>query len=225
MPVDRGVIDRQLQELRESGRWWNERELRDLPAVLDAGEEILALSRGKIARVRWLRRSWLIVVTDRRLLCMRSGARASWRQFEVGANQIMRVSLRVGPFRGRVLVEAGGDTYRLLVPRPDAYKLSTALTSLGSAASPSIAGFGPARVVRRVLDHMLALPAAALTPATMPTRPAPAVIADPALAERLHALEDEVGELRRQVEFLEELLRQRQPWQLAEGAGRESSLS
>lgn len=222
MPIDRGLIDQQLKELRESARWWNERELRDLPNVLDVDERILAMSRGKIARLRWLRRSWLIVVTDRRLLCMRSGARASWRQVEVPASQIMRVSLRVGPFRGRVLIEAAGQTYRLLVPRPDAYKLSTALSSYGSPASASVTGFGPVRVVQRVMDHMLALPAAALTPAPAP-RPAP--VTDTATAERLQALEDEVGELRRQVEFLEELLRQRQPWQLQGPADRESSLS
>ncbi|MGH7446291.1 MAG: PH domain-containing protein, partial [Longimicrobiales bacterium] len=110
MPIDRGIIDQQLQALGESSHWWDHRELRDLPAVLDAGEQILALARGKIARVRWLRRSWLIVVTDRRLLCQRSAGRTGWRQLEVSALQFTRVAIRVGVFHGRVLLTAGGQT-------------------------------------------------------------------------------------------------------------------
>ena len=211
MSIDRGIIDRQLQDLGESATWWNHRELRDLPAVLDAEERILAIGRGKIARMRWLRRSWLIVVTDRRLLCMRSNSGTSWRQLEVGADQITRVSLRVGVFRGRVLVVAGGHTYRLLVPRPVAYRLSTALTGLARTGHERVSGFGPTRMVRRVIDHVLALPAAAFDPGT----PQPAAVAAPVrvdtsqIEQRCDMLEDQVQELQRQVEFLEQLLRER----------------
>lgn len=208
MPIDRGIIDQQLQALRESSGWWDQREFRDLPAVLDADERILALSRGKVARIRWLRRSWLIVVTDRRLLCLRSSGRIGWRQLEVSANQIARVVLRVGLFRGRVLVVAGGHTYRLLVPRMDAYNLLTALSSLGSAANEAISGFAPTRVARRVMEHMLALPAVALYPDT--PRRAPTPKENDASAQRAQSLEEEVLELRQQVDFLEQVLRKRQ---------------
>lgn len=211
MPIDRGIIDQQLQALNESASWWNHRELRDLPAVLDADERILAIARGKIARVRWLRRSWLIIVSDRRLLCMRSGTRTSWRQLEVSADQITRVSLRVGIFRGRVLVSAGGHTYRLLVPRAMAYRLSTALTGLARTGQDRLPGFGPTRMVRRVIDHVLALPAAAFDPSrpSAPPTVLPAPV-DTALVERrCDMLEDQVQELQRQVEFLEQLLRDR----------------
>lgn len=210
MPIDRGVIDQQLQALRESSQWWDQREFRDLPAVLHSDESIVALSRGKIARVRWLRRTWLIVVTDRRIVCLRSAGRTGWRQLEVSAGQIERVALRVGLFRGRVLVIAGGQTFRLLVPRADAYKLMTALSTLGSHARDTFTGFGPTRIVRRVMDHVLALPAAALDP--VGPRQIQAPPAPPAVTEhRVQSLEDEVQELRQQVDFLEQLLRQRHP--------------
>lgn len=209
MPIDRGVIDQQLQALGESATWWNHRELRDLPAVLDADERILAIGRGKIARIRWLRRSWLIIVSDRRLLCMRSGARTSWRQLEVSADQISRVSLRVGVFRGRVLVAAGGHTYRLLVPRAVAYRLSTALTGLVRTGQERLTGFGPTRMVRRVIDHVLALPAAAFDPTTPAPAAAPVRIDTSQIERRCELLEDQVQELQRQVEFLEQLLRDR----------------
>jgi hypothetical protein len=206
MPLDRGVIDQQLRALQDSAIGWEEPELRDLPAVLHPGERILALARGKIARVRWLRRSWLIVVTDERMICMRS-RRTGWSQIEVAADRITRVALRVGPFRGRVLVGTGSHTYRLLVPRTAAYKLLAALSTLGPRPGAVDAGFAPVRAARRVVDHVLALPAAALTP--YPNAPAPAAPDLSAVHRRFDALETELRELGEQVEFLEQLLRAR----------------
>lgn len=208
MPIDRGIIDQQLEALGESTLWWNQRELRDLPTIMQPGETILALSRGKIARVRWLRRTWLIVVTNLRLLCVASARHSGWRHLEVKTDQITRVTFRIGLFKGRVFVYAHGHRYRLLVPRMDAYKLHNVLSGFG--AHEIIAGFGPARMMRRVMEHMLALPAAALDPSTpriAPPKPAPPRATD---ADHVHALEAEVEELRRQVEFLEELLGQKQ---------------
>lgn len=224
MPLDRGLIDQQLQALRESSQWWDQRELRDLPAVLHADEHIAAISRGKIGRVRWLRRSWLIVVTDQRLLCIRSGG-TTWRQLEIRGGQIVRTALRVGLFRGRVIVQAGALTLKLLVPRDDAYKLVNALAKLGTPPDEAFSGFGPTRVVRRVMDHVLALPAAALEPGPLPSSTPRQPATDyGAVDRRVQAMEDELQELRRQVDFLEDLLNQRhltaaEPRQLQAGAG------
>lgn len=208
MPLDRGIIDQQLQDLGEGSRWWDVRELRDLPAVLHADERILAIARGKIARARWLRRAWLILVTDQRLLCLRSGGKASWRQLEVPAGQITRATLRIGPLRGRVLVVAGGRKYRLLVPRVDAHKLLSALSVVSTSANRAVTGFGPTRMVRQVIDHMLALPAVALAPEPRAILPAPPPDTS-RLDDRMDALEAQVQELRDHMEFLEQLLRER----------------
>ena len=208
MPLDRGIIDQQLQDLGEGSRWWDVRELRDLPAVLHEDERILALSRGKIARGRWLRRLWLIVVTDERLVCLRSGQGTSWRQVELPASQITRAALRVGPFKGRVLVVGGGRKHRLLVPRSDAHKLLSALSLLNTAANRQVIGFAPTRMVRQVIDHMLALPAVALAPEGRASLP-PAPVADPRLEGRIESLEEQVRVLQDQVDFLEKLLRER----------------
>jgi hypothetical protein len=208
MSIDRGVIEAQLEDIGEGSRWWDKREMRDLPEVLHADERILAISRGKVARIRVVGRPWLILVTDRRLLCMRSGAHGGWRQFEVPARQLGRVSLRVGPFRGRVRVDTASSSYRMLVPRDEAYRLERALSGIVPPAKPSGSGFEPGRMVRRVIDHVLALPAAALGPdvnGEAPPRRQESRESD----ERLEALEAEVEGLREQVEFLEELLRQR----------------
>ncbi len=214
MPIDRGAIDQQLEALGESSRWWEEREFRDLPAVLRADENLLALARGKITRLRWMRRPWLIVVTDQRLLCLRSTRRVGWRQLEIAAGQISRVALRIGPFRGRVIVVGGARTCRLLVARPDGYKLSSVLSALCAPGKAASTRLRPTLMVRRVIDHVLALPAAALGP-DAPAKPKAAPpVAD---TERVHSLEDEVEELRRQVRFLEDLLHREQ---LGRGAGK-----
>lgn len=207
MPLDRGIIDQQLQALGEATRWWDERELRDLPAVLHTGEHILAVARGKLARVRLLRRSWLIVVTEKRLLCMRAAGR-SWRQFEIPGSQIRRVSYRVGPFRGRVLIVTGAHTYKLLVPKADGYKLLAALSGVADSGEDKFPGFGPTRVVRRVFDHILSLPAAALNPEPPGTmrRVSPDTSATD---KRVEMLEEQVQALQQQVDFLEQLLHDR----------------
>lgn len=207
MPIDRGIIEQQLEALGEGSRWWERRELRDLPAVLHPEEHILAISRGKLARVRWLRRPWLVVVTDRRLLCLRSGS-SGWRQVEVPAAIMGRVALRIGPFNGRVVVVAAGEKYRLLVPREDAYKLFSALSGLSHAAKQGDTGFAPTRMVRRMMDHVLALPAVALGPAP-PADPAPPAPDTTDIRQRLESVESELQELRQQVAFLEQLLQQK----------------
>jgi len=206
MPLDRGIIDHQLQALGESPRWWEHREMRDLPSVLLADERILAIARGKLGFVRLMRRAWLIVVTDRRIVCLRVAGRQAWRQLEIAAPLLSRVSLRIGPFRGRVVVIAGGHTWRLLVPRAVAYRLTSAISSLVSPARESIPSFRPGLMVRRVIDHVLALPAVALNPEP-PRQPKPLPPANPS-DEQVRALEDQLDELRQQVDFLEQLLHQ-----------------
>ncbi len=211
MPVDRGVVEQQLRELGQGAGLWGTRELRDLPAVLDGGERILAVGRGRVARGRWLRRPWLIVVTDRRLLCIRSERPAGWRQIDVPADVISRATLRAGPFKGRILVVADGRKHRLLVSRADARDIIGALALLDAPANQVPSGFAPARMLRQVVDHMMALPAVALEPGR---RTLPGPTPTPGLSEsdstRIDLLEDQVRQLQQQVDFLEQVLRQRQ---------------
>lgn len=206
-----------MQALGEGNRWWNQRELRDLPGVLSADEQIIALAVGKVTRLRFMRRPWLIVVTDKRLLCLRSSARSGWRQFEVAAHQIQRLALRVGLFRGRILVDTGGPRYRLLLPKLDAFKVHASLSEIATSRQPRLPGFGPTRIARRIIDHVLALPAAAFDPTEPEAPPPPQVALLPAPDPQVEQLEQQVHQLQQQVEFLEELLRQRQAEQLTTG--------
>lgn len=210
MSIDRGILEQQLDALGEGARWWNHRELRDLPTVLIPGEQIRAIARGKVGRVRFMRRSWLIVVTDRRLLCLRSSW-TSWRQLELLKGRIHRVKMRLGPFRGRLILLTQHHAYRLLVSKNDAYKLSAALEDLVQPMPELTTSFRPTRVAGRVIDHILALPAAAFQPDAVRVALPPAPPAQkPENPERVEELEQQVDQLKEQVEFLQELLKQRQ---------------
>jgi hypothetical protein len=224
MPIDRGILDLQLQALGESAHWWDRRELRDLPTVLDADERVLAVSRGKVARPRWLHRSWLIVVTDRRVICLRSSGRPGWRQLQVSVRRISRVALRVGLFRGRVLVVADGSTLRLLVPRADAYRLHHVLASFNAPARDALTGFGPTRMIRNIIDHVLTLPAAALNP-DLPAQLPPPAPPDDFADQRVQLLEDQVEQLRQHVDFMEQLLRERHERSVTERSVTERSVT
>jgi hypothetical protein len=207
MAADRGTIDQQLEALGEGARWWNQLELRDLPAVMRSDERILAITRGKIARGRWLRRSWLIVVTEQRLLVLHSRSGAGWNQLEVPISQIVRVAFRVGPFRGRVLVVTPVGKYRLLVPRTDGYKVVQALMSQVTPGQ-AVTGFAPTRMVRQVIDHVLALPAVALNPHGARQAALLPAAETSAIERRLQRLEEHVQQLQQQVEYLEQLQQQ-----------------
>jgi hypothetical protein len=216
MPLDRGAIDQQLQAIGEGSRWWDVRELRDLPLVLRDDERILAIGRGRIARVRWLRRTWLVVATDQRLIFLRSFSSSGWRHLEVNVAHIERLSLRTGPFRGRLLVATSGSVHRVLLERDQAYRMHAALSELGAAGRLAPTGFAAGRMVRRMFDHVMALPAAAFSPNAVPPQ-IPARTQDTAeLEQRVHQLEEQVQEMQEQIEFLEQLLRKRQ---LESGAG------
>jgi hypothetical protein len=207
MAMDRGILDQQLQALGEGPNWWVQREMRDLPAVLRADEEIHAIARGRLGRLRGPRPSWLMIVTNQRLLCLRSSY-TTWRQFEIGAHQINSVTLRIRLFGGRLLIVTSDRTFRFQIHKADGQKLVNALARVASCGQDTLSG--PTHMVRRIVNHMLALPSAALNTYSEPRKTrvnAPVAVEADA---RVHAMEERIQELQQQVEFLEQLLRQRQ---------------
>lgn len=46
MAVDRRTIEDQLIAIGEADRWWDQREVRELPHILNADERIRALATG-----------------------------------------------------------------------------------------------------------------------------------------------------------------------------------
>lgn len=210
MAQDRGLIEQQLTAIGEGSRWWEERELRDLPSVLHRDETILGIARGRLGRPAVLRRGWLVVVTNQRLLCIRSQRGRGWRQVEMAVGGIERTALRVGPLRMRLLVTGGGERIRMFLRKDEAYKLSRALTEIAPPPGEMQQGFRPTRMLRRVMDHMLDLPAVALDPSVPRGQALSSPRPPPPSDDRVHELEHQVDELRQQIGFLEQLLEEKQ---------------
>ena len=84
MAVDRALLDRQLAELPESARWAVRPEVQDLANLLTPGERVVTgvtgwlIESGKLAM-----RTWLIIATSQRLLCLRKVGDAGLRKVEM----------------------------------------------------------------------------------------------------------------------------------------------
>jgi hypothetical protein len=133
MPIDRGEIDAQLRAIGEGERWWEQREFRDLPHVLHPEERIHGIINGKVLGRRRppLRpiSTWLIVVTNQRLLCLRQ-ERFARKQIEVAAGQITRVHQRSRFGGHQITIDTAVHRYRIRIAKEDAFRFSGALAPL-----------------------------------------------------------------------------------------------
>lgn len=214
MPVDRGAIDAQLREIGEGERWWEQREFRDLPYILQADERIQGIINGKILG-SWPRPrvrpsgAWLIVVTSQRLIGLKQ-ERFGRKQVEVAAGQIKRVheSSRLRAFQ--IILETTQQRYRIRIPKEDAFRFSRALAPLIPDA--------PVQALHPALQEWSWVPGIS-TVAALPgvggivskaSLLAPPDYASRAQVARLEAtveqLQGSVERLQQQVAFLEDLL-------------------
>ena len=216
MPVDRGEIDAQLREIGEGERWWEQREFRALPHILQSGERLRALVTGKLLGPRRPRLlpapRWLVVATDRRLVCIRM-ERFGRQQVEVDLDRIVEIRHASRPRSYRVVIQTPHQLLRLRIRREDAFRFIGALSPDGTG--PALPGTG--RAFKRY-----ALPAVVPSLLGAFSRLTGAVGADPATQAQLarvegtvERLEAEVERLRQQVDFLESLVQSSQRGLLA----------
>jgi hypothetical protein len=132
MAVDRGEIDQQLQAIRESDQWWEQREFRELARLLYPGERLLGLVNGKLLgrmpRPRAPRR-WLIVATTQRLICLHHG-RLGRRQIQIQPDMVTRIyhSSRLRNYQ--IAISTTVQSYRIRLPKSEAFRFVQALSTL-----------------------------------------------------------------------------------------------
>lgn len=216
MPVDRGVIEAQLREIGEGDRWWEQREFRSLPHVLHADESIRGLAAGRLLGLRRPRfrpaSGWLIVATDRRLICLRQG-RVARRQVDIAAEEIVRIHQSRGIRAAHVTVTTQQSRYRIAIAKADAYRFAAGLAPLvrGRPGRTSVPDLGPWGWIPG-LTAVASLPGVAGIVSKTLLRPAPER-ATREHVERLEAtvdrLQEDVDRMREQVTFLEDLLHKR----------------
>lgn len=205
MPIDRGAIDGQLREIGEGERWWEQREFRDLPYVLQPDERLRGLTNGKL--VKWRRprvlrsTSWLVVVTTQRVIFLKM-ARFGRQQVDVHLDQITGVHQRTRLRSVQVTLESRSRKHRVLIPKEEAFRFMGALAPLiqrpDVTTDPGILGFGATPRIAGLLARVTAPPEPYVKPAELAR-----------VEATVERLENEVERLQQHVEFLEKLLQKR----------------
>lgn len=192
MAVDRRTIEDQLIAIGEAERWWDQREVRELPHILNADERIHAIVSGRLKRLfrpasAWLSRSWLVAVTEHRVICIRKGEAFGRKQLDIPLAPVTSIGQRSGLFTATVSIVSGDTKHRIRVAKSDSLKLVGALSALIRRAellppAPSLPAL-PGHVSREAYDQVL---------------------------RRIDLVEEEIERLRQQADFVEDLLKQRE---------------
>ena len=210
MPVDRSAIDAQLREIGEGERWWEQREFRDLPYILNADERLHGVVLGKLLGARRPRvlpsAPWLVAATSQRLVCLRE-QRFGRQQVDIPLSQITGMWQR-SRLRGvEITLQTMGRRFRLRVAKTDAFRFIGAISPLlPNAPAAAVAGEVPGGLRARLL-------------------PGPGAVTREEFSRVEAALErqeKEIERLQQHVEFLEKLLETRAQGAFSPGAGSSS---
>lgn len=216
MTIDRGAIDAQLRDIGEGDRWWEQREFRDIPHVLHDDERIKGIVNGKLLGRRRPRlrpsKPWLIVVTNRRLLCLRQ-ERFARKQVEIPSDEIRDVQQSSGFRSYQVTIRTPARKYRIRIPKDEAFRFSGALSRLVPGSPPRrvnpdleawswIPGFSMFAALPGV-EGMVSKVSIAPASETVTRRQ------HERLEDSVDRLQADVERLQQQVAFLEDLLQER----------------
>jgi len=132
--VDAKTVDAQIKALGDFHQWFTRREIQYLPAVLSGGETIRALTSGFYEG-----NTWLVVVTDQRILFLDKGMVYGLKQVELPLRQISTISHKTGLLYGELHIATGsGKSIVQKIPKGEVAKISSIVSSLvRNAHAPS----------------------------------------------------------------------------------------
>lgn len=173
--------------------WSDREEIHALPEILRPAEGLVAVGSGTVVKsARLAQSNWLVVLTDRRLLCIKGRSAVTRKVIDMPVSQIRGVEPS-GLIRKTLALDTGYGTLRLSgLKKSFAQEMVEGLTALMGAYSESAA------------EKATAIPKADISKAG----------ARGHTHEELHAFEEQIGrlktslgELTDRVSFLEELVR------------------
>lgn len=103
-------LNQEKRIAKESGddRFFTRKELRHLPEVLMDREQVLAFSSGRMDG-----NTWLIVLTDRRILFLDKGMFFGVKQATIPLQKVNAVSGKTGVMFGSIEISDGGSTRQI----------------------------------------------------------------------------------------------------------------
>lgn len=115
---DLPLLDPEVPDEQPSGThllelWSDRKEAEAIPELLRPGEGVVCVGSGTVLRSGRLAQSrWLVVLTDRRLLCIKGAVAATRRVIEMPVSAIRSIS-RKGLFRRTLTLDTGYGNLRL----------------------------------------------------------------------------------------------------------------
>ena len=103
MAVDKEYVEKQLAKVNAKKRLGVGKELKHLHEVINKGENILGHTRGF-----YNGNTWLICITDRRVLFLDKGMIYGMKSAEIPLDNVSSVNYETGILVGSITVTAGG---------------------------------------------------------------------------------------------------------------------
>ena len=120
------AIAAQLGALGDYHQWFTAKEIAALPRVLTEGENVRALTSGSHKG-----NTWLVVVTDQRLLLLDKGLVYGLKQVDFSLHQISGVSHGTGLLFGELQISTSAGTAVIgNIPKAEAAKVAGVLSDL-----------------------------------------------------------------------------------------------
>jgi hypothetical protein len=124
--ADPDSVENQLKALGDFHQWFTRKEILHLPAVLSKGEKIKALTSGL-----YQGNTWLITVTDQRLLFLDKGMVFGLKQVELPLRQISALSHKTGLMYGEIhIATGGGNSVIQSIPKGEVAKVASVISAL-----------------------------------------------------------------------------------------------
>lgn len=108
MPLDKSIVDAQVEALGDYGSFFTKKERKYLPEVLDENEVLKAMTSGTLDG-----NTWLICVTTKRVLFLDKGMVAGLKQKDLLLEHITAVSSKTGFLMGEISVATSGGSHEI----------------------------------------------------------------------------------------------------------------
>lgn len=140
MPVEKKIVDEQIERLGDFDKWFTKKERNYLHEVINPGETIHAMTSGLLAG-----NTWLVTITNKRVLFLDKGLIYGLKQMEMPISQISAVSHKTGIMFGKLEISTAGGTKEIgQIEKKDVPKIAQIISDLVNnyreAKSSSVGG-------------------------------------------------------------------------------------
>jgi len=126
MSVPKSIITAQLKAIGAFDHWFTKKEIKYLPEIINEDETIKAITSGL-----WEGNTWLIVVTQRRVLFLDKGMIYGLKQVELPISQISAIVHKTGLVLGEIIVStSGGAKHIKQIRKQDVVKFAQILSDI-----------------------------------------------------------------------------------------------